>query len=403
MSHEIKLPFYEFFAGGGLARLGLGASWECRFANDFDAMKGRTYKNNFNAASELLVEDVNLVESSNLAGSAVLSWASFPCQDLSLAGKGGGLHADRSGTFWPFWRIMNALDEEGRGVPIIALENVVGLLMSKGGQDFNALCKTLFEGGYRFGAVVMDSIRFLPQSRPRLFIVAVKNDMPVPEHVVMQEPDDRWHSARLRKAYDALDEEIKQSWIWWKMPLPEERIVQLKDIADFEASDAQWHAPEETQRLLDMMSPVNLAKVNKAKESGRIEVGSVYKRTRRENGVRVQRAEIRFDGVGGCLRTPAGGSSRQILFFVRGNEIKSRLISPREMARMMGLPDWYVLPNKYNECYHLLGDAVVVPVVSWLERHILRPLAEEAMKSEWSVTNGKETDLRLGDYSVRIA
>jgi DNA (cytosine-5)-methyltransferase 1 len=32
-----KLTFYEFFAGGGMARAGLGEDWQCLFANDFNA------------------------------------------------------------------------------------------------------------------------------------------------------------------------------------------------------------------------------------------------------------------------------------------------------------------------------------------------------------------------------
>ena len=48
-------------------------------------------------------------------------------------------------------------------------------------------------------------------------------------------------------------------------------------------------------------------------------VGAVYRRTRPdENGIKRQRAEVRFDDVAGCLRTPAGGSSRQIILVVEG-------------------------------------------------------------------------------------
>ena len=39
--------FYEFFAGGGMARLGLGEGWTCGFANDFDPIKAATYRANF--------------------------------------------------------------------------------------------------------------------------------------------------------------------------------------------------------------------------------------------------------------------------------------------------------------------------------------------------------------------
>ncbi len=67
---------------------------------------------------------------------------------------------------------------------------------------------------------------------------------------------------------------------------------------------------------------------------------------------------------------------RQTLLVVHGNSIKSRLISSREAARLMGLPDDYKLPEKYNEAYHLLGGCVGVPVVTPLRRHFLLPIAE---------------------------
>jgi DNA (cytosine-5)-methyltransferase 1 len=103
-------------------------------------------------------------------------------------------------------------------------------------------------------------------------------------------------------------------------------------------------------------------------------VGAVYKRTRRDvDGEKVQRAEIRFDDVAGCLRTPAGGSSRQTVIVVEGERVRSRLISARETARLMGLPDTYVLPPRYNDAYHLTGDGVVVDVVRHLNEQIFLP------------------------------
>src|SRR5439155_2679056 len=110
---------------------------------------------------------------------------------------------------------------------------------------------------------------------------------------------------------------------------------------------------------------------------GRRIVGTIYKRTRPgDDGVRKQRAEVRFDQVAGCLRTPVGGSSRQSIVVVDGRTVRSRLLSPRGAARLMGVPESYPLPENYNEAYHLFGDGVAVPVVSWLEKHLLRPLAE---------------------------
>jgi DNA (cytosine-5)-methyltransferase 1 len=141
----------------------------------------------------------------------------------------------------------------------------------------------------------------------------------------------------------------------------------------------QWHTAKETAALIGMMSEVNLAKLDEAKKLRRRVVGAIYKRTRHDDsGQKVQRAEVRFDDVSGCLRTPAGGSSRQLLLIVNGENVSSRLISTRETARLMGLPDSFVLPENYNEAYHLTGDGVAVPVVRHLARHIFEPILAQA-------------------------
>jgi DNA (cytosine-5)-methyltransferase 1 len=128
-----------------------------------------------------------------------------------------------------------------------------------------------------------------------------------------------------------------------------------------------------------MMSPAHIAKIRAAEESGEPQIGTVYKRIRVENSRKVQRAEVRFDGIGGCLRTPAGGSSRQTLIVVEPERILTRLLTSREAARLMGVPDTYTLPSRYNDAYHLMGDGVVVPAVAWLERGLLRKLAERVI------------------------
>ncbi len=105
--------FYEFFAGGGMAKLGLGGGWECLFANDFDPVKARAYRANHGAA-HFHEGDVAKVTTDQLPGHADLIWGSFPCQDLSLAGKGAGLGGQRSGVFWSFWSLVKQLNAEGR-------------------------------------------------------------------------------------------------------------------------------------------------------------------------------------------------------------------------------------------------------------------------------------------------
>jgi len=357
-----------------MARMGLGQKWACLFANDFDHKKSRVYRQNW-GDKVLKTGDVRSIKTLDLPDYADLVWGSFPCQDLSLAGGGAGLKGDRSGTFWPFWSLMKALIKDGRAPRMIVLENVCGTLTSHGGKDFSAICVALSKAGYRFGAAVIDAAFFVPQSRPRLFIIAVRDDLDLPLDVFGAGPSPTWHTRALQTAYDKLDRSAKDNWIWWSIAEPQLRNTRFADLIEDNPASVDWHTPEETRQLLAMMSDINLAKVAKAKKAGRRMVGAIYKRTRHdENGFKVQRAEIRFDDVAGCLRTPAGGSSRQLIMVVDGATVKSRLISSRETARLMGLPDEYELPENYNEAYHLTGDGVVVPVVRHLAAHIFEPI-----------------------------
>lgn len=372
-----RLGFYEFFSGGGMARLGLGQRWECLFANDSCEKKARAYRSNFNGAPELLVDDVGSLSTDDLPGKPALVWASFPCQDLSLAGNGAGLKGERSGTFWPFWRLMEALVREDRGSPMIVLENVVGTITSNGGRDFRAILQAVSDAGYRVGALVINAVHFVPQSRPRLFLLAVDSSIHVPLTLRTNSPNTHWHPKALRSAHEELPAKLRDSWVWWHLPTPPSLRGKLDEIVESDPVGIEWHTPDETRRLLNMMSRANRRKVEQASRLGRHIVGTVYRRTRPNRaGNKVQRAEVRFDQISGCLRTPVGGSSRQTILVVHHDMIRSRLLSAREAARLMGVPDTYVLPTNYTEAYHLMGDGLVVPVVGWLERHLLRPFAE---------------------------
>jgi DNA (cytosine-5)-methyltransferase 1 len=377
--------FYEFFAGGGMARAGLeNTRWRCLFANDFDHKKARTYRENW-GEGELRVADVGQLRTTDLPDYADLVWASFPCQDLSLAGGGAGLKGDRSGTFWPFWRLMRGLIAEDRAPQIIALENVCGTLTSHNGKDFTTICETFREVGYRFGALVIDAALFVPQSRPRLFMIGVRAEVPIPDYLVSCDPSPQWHTKALQAAFNRLPLENKENWLWWRLPLPPLNDCIFSDLVEDEPENVPWNSPEETEQLLAMMSPINHTKVEQAKRSGNRRIGTIYKRTRKDDlGIKVQRAEVRFDDIAGCLRTPAGGSSRQLILIVDGNEVRSRLISSRETARLMGLPDTYILPSNYNEAYHLMGDGVVVPVVRHIAEHLFEPILAhiEVMQTE---------------------
>lgn len=370
MSEREKLhTFYEFFAGGGMARAGLGRQWQCLFANDISTRKADAYTRNW-GLENFVTSDIFDLKASSLPGQADLAWGSFPCQDLSLAGTGAGLGGKRSGAFWGYWALIRSLNRDGRKPRMVMLENVLGTLTSRAGKDFDAIAKALAKENYQFGAMVIDAVHFIPQSRPRLFILGVDADMKIPESVHGWTATPAWHSDAVIRAHNRLAKKEQALWRWWAPSMPGLPPRRLEDLLESDPGGVVWNSADETTKLLSSMSDVNRRKVMLAQAHGTTRVGTVYRRTR--NGV--VRAEVRFDGVAGCLRTPSGGSSRQTLLVVEGERIRSRLLSPREAARLMGLPDDYELPGRYNEAYHLAGDGVVVPVVEHIARTLLGPI-----------------------------
>lgn len=355
-----------------MARAGLSPRWATVWANDFSLEKAEAYRTNWGAA-ELHVGDVGNVVVSELPD-AEMAWGSFPCQDLSEAGGQEGIgSADesvrtRSGTFWPFWNLVRK-----KRPPLVVLENVEGALTSNDGRDIEAICSALCVAGYRFGPIVIDAAHWVPQSRRRLFIVAVDGRFSVPARYTQSGPDALWHTSAVCDAYRSVDSNTQKSWVWWQLPPPNAQVPRVARLIDSEPTQwVTWDSAEKTRHLLGLMSPTNQRKLEDAMAIGHRVVGFGYRRTRHG----MQRLEIRFDGVAGCLRTAAGGSSKQIVIEVVGARVRTRLLSPREAARLQGLPDSYQLPENYNDAYDLVGDGLCVPVVRFLGQSLLTPLAE---------------------------
>ncbi|WP_229256914.1 DNA cytosine methyltransferase [Duganella lactea] len=359
-----KHAYLEFFAGSGLVAQGLKSMFLPVWANDIDGKKGAVYTANHTK------KHFHLGSISDVAGTdlpaASLAWASFPCQDLSLAGLAGGIHGKRSGLVWEWLRII---DEMPEAPFILVAENVLGLVSSAGGEHYRALHAALTDRGYKVGAMLLDAVRFVPQSRPRIFVVAVKNSLEVPPELTSPTPT--WlHPEAVRKAAAGLE-----NWVWWHMPEPPARETVLADIVEF---DADFATSESDERNIGLISPKHAAALA-AMPKKQTFVAPGYKRTRAGKQV----LELRFDNVAGCLRTPSGGSSRQLLVIRKNGKLKSRLLTVKEAARLMGAPEGYKIPGSYNDGYKAMGDAVAVPVAKWLAKKLLLPLADiHAHKSE---------------------
>ena len=376
-SEPTGIPFYEFFCGGGMARAGLGAGWSCTFANDISPMKIASYTRNWGGVG-VKTADVARLTTKDLPGAAALAWASFPCPDLSEGGRGEGLQGARSNTLWPCLALLRRLRTEGRAPRMIALENVTGLVERRGESFFDLLCATLTDMGYRFGVLAIDAELFVPQSRERIFVVAVDAAIAVPASLVTTSPAAPFHSLNLVKA---CQRNAQHAPIWFNLPAPPRRHLSFADIIEDAPTGVSWRSKGDTDRLLAMMAPLHLAKVEAAQRAslslGRRMVGGYYRRMRDEAGGRVQRVEVRFDDVAGCLRTAkGGGSSIQDIMVIDGDTVRTRRLSSREAARLMGLPDSYRLPSDYVAAYDLMGDGVAVPAVRWLAEHILEPVLQ---------------------------
>jgi DNA (cytosine-5)-methyltransferase 1 len=251
------------------------------------------------------------------------------------------------------------MDEMSPRPPVLVAENVTGLVSMHGGEYYRILHRALQERGYRAGAVVLDAARWVPQSRKRVFIVAVDKNVDIPVELLADGPN--WaHSVPLVKAVEGL-----KDYLWWSMPEPSQRKIDLSDIMEW---DVPSDEPNTTETRLKLIPKAHREKL----ESGAIAVAPGYKRTR--NGRQV--LELRFDGIAGCLRTAEGGSSRQFVVLKKGKRLDTRLLTVRETARLMGAPDSFRLPGSYNDGYTAMGDAVALPVSRYLAKHLLEVIAE---------------------------
>jgi len=354
--HDIHPTFVEFFAGSGLVTEALSGYFTPLWANDICPKKAEVYRANHGS------EHFHLKSIMDIHGTSIpaadVSWASFPCQDLSLAGNIDGIRGLRSGLVWQWLRV---LDEQPMRNPILVAENVVGLVSANRGIYYRQLHAALVQRGYQIGAIMLDAVNWVPHSRPRIFVIAVAKAIDV-EPFVASHPS--WcHTKAIVDAANGLE-----SWVWWKMPTPSQRRKSLADLVDLEIP---CYDESRGGKLLGLI-PREHAREMDSYLPGTVRIFPAYRRTR--NGKQV--LELRFDEIAGCLRTPEGGSSRQFLVIKRADgTVGVRLLSSREAARLMGAPEAYMLPGSYNDAYKAMGDAVVVPVARFLARHLLLPLA----------------------------
>lgn len=363
--------YVEFFAGIGLVHAGLEKQgWSIALANDFDSSKYQMYRGNFTDASHYFILDDIFKLNVNDIPSTTLATACFPCKDLSLAGSLNGFYGKHSSAIWGFTRILEQMQQ--RKPPIIMLENVVGLLRIQQGEAFKLILQELNDLGYVVDAFIVDAAQFVPQSRERMFVVGLRNDIfttcrreinffgleskirpKALASFIINHPEIKWHIHHLSSPPDC-------------SPALETIIENIPD------NDPLWWSAERASYLLQQMSPRHKEIANRMIHTPRWSYGTVFRRMRQGKST----AELRTDGLAGCLRTPAGGSAKQILFKAGYGQYFVRLVTPREAARLMGANNYrIVVPS--DQALFGFGDAVCVPVVEWIAEHYLNTVIDE--------------------------
>lgn len=361
----------DFFAGIGLVRFALErVGWSEIYALDYSDEKRSIYEAHF-GKGQYYVEDVH-----NVLGSKVphvtLAHASFPCTDTSVAGSRDGLLGKESSAFWGFVRVLREMGD--RRPPMILLENVEGFLTSRKGEDLRDALKSLCDLGYAVDLMLIDAAHFVPQSRVRLFIVGsrtlVKQDE-LEQEMVFQKVT----QARPNKLLKFIRTNADLCWHIRELPPLPERTIDLADIIDY---SEEWWPRNRSDYLYNQMHQHHKVQVQQMMQGEDWSYGTVFRRMRHREGRMQSTAELRTDGIAGCLRTPKGGSARQILFRAGKGTFDARLLNGRECARLMGADDYYLEQNlALNQALFGFGDAVCVPVIEWIANNYLNHLFEE--------------------------
>lgn len=370
MGNIAMMTVAEYFAGIGLIRLGLqDAGWRVVFANDISPKKYAMYRAAFPDVEEhFLLSNIFDVDAAQVP-STTLATCSFPCIDLSLAGKQAGLVNGRhSNAFWGFIDILRTQDNDAPET--VMLENVSGWLSSNNGLDFRLTIQALNNLGYACDVFTLDALRFVPQSRPRVFVIGTRrrniglgtNGLVGRSRMLI--------SPRLNEAIQANSD---LNWVWLPLPEPPPLLTSgLSNIVEqVEEDDPRWWSDQEVARHLDMMAPSHRAKIEHLASGIWPNYRTMYRRMRSAH----QRAEVRNDDVSGCLRTAGGGSARQMLVRAGGGRIRMRHMTSREYARLQGAPDSYPIEVPEVEALTGFGDAVCVPLVSWIAQNVLTQIA----------------------------
>ncbi len=366
--------FIELFAGIGHPRVAFAGRLNCVYAVDFSKAKAAVYSDNF-GDGEIIVKDIREIKEGELPPSGMW-WVSSPCTDFTSAGKGAGMEGPQGALIFQTVRLLHACLRQGTAPSVVVMENVEGLVTMSAGAVFVALVTALVSAGYVLGAMMMDAADFLPQSRPRVFLVAVRRGIAIPAALVADSPTAHWHSSAIIRAVASLRSLEKENFVWWRLPVPQARQINLIDIVEpMDSPNLKWRNRGDVNHQLSLLGTRDRVRLKQARATGRDVYGTVANKPGKNKS---RYLSLRTDGTAGCQMGKVDLRYQQFCRILGKARPGIRPATRIEMGRLMGLPQGFKLPASVAATAKACGDGVAVPVIEWLLTHLLEPLLEAA-------------------------
>lgn len=356
--------------------------------------KCRTVYNNIKATHNLVnimqakASDLNIVDTDKYC---YIMTYSFPCQDLSKAGKGQGMAKDSGTRSGLLWEVERLLDECNGNLPqVLLMENVPDVVGSKNIKHFSAWLAKLESLGYKCYWKCLNAKNFgIPQNRNRCFMVSVLGDydydfpreLPLRlrlKHLLERQVDEKYYLSP-----QIIDYYIKHT----------QESIEKGNGFRFTPTDGSCIARAVTTRAGGRMDDNFIEYTPKCIQAGVLSGGKwdkIHEQSRRyydANGLSPtiptscgghhepkilepiaydeQNKYFRQDGCVGTLTTD--GSSPKHNNRVALPNLRIRKLTPRETWRLMGVKDEefnQVQGNQSNSSlYHLSGDSIVTTVL----------------------------------------
>lgn len=188
MEEKFVFKLGELFCGpGGIACGAMQAksndgqlSLEHAWANDYDADSCKTYTKNIcpDSPQSVYCSDVRSLDIKALGKIDAFCYG-FPCNSFSNVGKHKGLANEKYGQL--YWYGIEVLKEYK---PLWFLAENVSGIRSAGTGDFQLILNDMKEAGYKLNVNLYKAEQYsIPQTRHRVIIVGIRNDLPYEYHV----------------------------------------------------------------------------------------------------------------------------------------------------------------------------------------------------------------------------